>query len=162
VSFFDGENVHVSLGNRTEGDKFRHKAVVYKPDRSGPGRLCFLPKQTDNLPVIGKATGFMFGKDLFAVRADSEHTAGTGNEFNLGVAFLYQFSLQTGGSGLIVSGCAVFNGYLHRLLLVGKLSVKKMNNTKHYRTRRDNAGPQLRCLIHFCISHADIGYPRSE
>jgi len=48
-----------------------------------------LPEQADNLPVIGKTTNFMFGKNLFAVRADSEHAAGTGNEFNLCVEFLF-------------------------------------------------------------------------
>ncbi len=60
----------------------------------------------------------MFGIHLFAVRADSKHTTGTGNEFNLSTEFLFQFSLQTGGSGFVVSRSAVFNSDLHRFLLV--------------------------------------------
>ena len=78
------------------------------------GREVILSKQSGNLPVFRETTGFMFGKNLFAVRADSEHTPGTGNEFNLSVEFLFQFSLQTGGSGFVVSRSAVFNGDLHR------------------------------------------------
>ena len=77
-----------------------------------------LAKQPDNLPVIGKTPGFMLGIHLFAVRADSEHTAGTGDQFNLSAKFLFQFSLQTGGSGFVVSRSAVFNGDLHRFLLI--------------------------------------------
>jgi hypothetical protein len=62
----------------------------------------------------------MFGVNLFAVYADSEYPAGTGYEFNLDTKFLFQFVLQTGGSGLVVSRCAVFNGDFHRFLLVVK------------------------------------------
>jgi hypothetical protein len=82
-----------------------------------------LPKQTDNLPIFWKATGFMFRVNLFAVYADSEYPAGAGyefNQFNLDTKFLFQFVLQTGGSGLIVSRSAVFNGDFHRFLLVVK------------------------------------------
>ncbi len=95
----------------------RGKARQYRT-----GQKVILAKQPDNLPVVRKTTGFMLGIHLVAVRADSEHTAGTGNEFNLGTEFLFQFDLQTGGSGLVVSCRAVFNGDLHgffSLFIVG-------------------------------------------
>jgi hypothetical protein len=65
----------------------------------------------------------MFGIHLLTVYADSEYPAGTGyefNPFNLSAKFLSQFVLQTGGSGLVVSRCAIFNGDFHRFLLVVK------------------------------------------
>lgn len=65
----------------------------------------------------------MLGKNLLTVRADSEYAAGAGNklkQLNFGSEFLFQLVLQTGGSGLVVSGCAVFNGDFHGFLLMRK------------------------------------------
>ena len=59
-----------------------------KARQNHAGHEVILTKQADNLPVPGETPGFMFGKDLLPVNADSEYAAGTRNKLNLRAEFL--------------------------------------------------------------------------
>lgn len=76
-----------------------------------------LSQQTEYFTVIGKAIGFLFGKDLLAVYTYDVHSTGTGNQINfcLRPKSTDNFSCLTGSSWLIVSGSTILNGYLHHL-----------------------------------------------
>jgi hypothetical protein len=77
-------------------------------------------QQTDNLPLAGESPLFMLGKNQAVVSADVKDPAGAGNQFHLdsGAEIPPQLLLQTGGPGLVVSGCAVGNDDLHELFLL--------------------------------------------
>ena len=107
-------DILVSCLNKTRADRWKKQRAKGESPAGGAGHEVMLAKQPDNLPIVGKTPGFMFGIHLLAVRADSEHTAGTGDQFNLSTKFFFQCSLHTGGSGLVVSRSAIFNGDLYR------------------------------------------------
>lgn len=67
-----------------------------------------------DLAFLGESPLLVFGKNQTAIRADIKNSAGTGNQLHVDAAeFPLQLSLQTGGTGLVVSRSAVGNGDFH-------------------------------------------------
>ncbi len=77
------------------------------------------PDQTEYLALFREPVELFLGKDGAAVHGDLIDAARTGNQFNLDIVSqgLSQFFLQPGGSRLVVSAGAVFDGDLHWLIL---------------------------------------------
>ena len=75
--------------------------------------------QAEDLSIVGKTTRLLFGKDFFPINGDLKNATAGGNQFNLYIRTKggLQFFLQPGGTGFIVSLCAVFNGNLHGCIL---------------------------------------------
>jgi hypothetical protein len=72
------------------------------------------PDQLDHLTGRGVPAQGLLGKDLVVSHADLEDPARGFHELDLSIRKrLPQLSRQTGGSGLVVSDDAVFDGDLH-------------------------------------------------
>ena len=74
----------------------------------------FFFDQPCNFAGLCMASEFRFLENRSAVDKDFETTAARGNQFDARIRiFLVELSRQTGGSGLVVSKSAVFDGDVH-------------------------------------------------
>ena len=62
----------------------------------------------------------MLGEQELAVGVDVEDAAGAADQLDVGLELFLDRVLQTGGSGEVVSSTTVFDGDLHRVLLMDR------------------------------------------
>ena len=66
-----------------------------------------------DFPGLGESSQFFFGEDQLFVGPDFKDASQTLDQFGIGSKSLFEVSRQTGGSGQVVSGDAVFDGEVH-------------------------------------------------
>jgi hypothetical protein len=85
--------------------KFAEIVVQRSADEPFHLTFCWKPAET------------FLGKDQYAVDRDLIYPAAGGNQFDLGVIFLFQFGFQPGSARFVVSGSTIFDRDFHWSLL---------------------------------------------